>query len=67
MSDLVEGGDGIAEFLFGASDERLRRQVYHLVENHGLPAFRIGNKLFARRVTLLEWIEARENGPERPR
>ncbi|WP_298257262.1 DNA-binding protein [Bradyrhizobium sp.] len=65
-ADLIEGGDGIALFLFGAADERLRRQVYHLRENHALPAFKVGDKLYARKTKLLQWIEARENDPEPP-
>ena len=66
-ADLIGGGDRIAEFLFGAADERLRREVYHLVEHHDLPAFRIGTKLYARKTKLLDWIEAREKGTEIPR
>jgi hypothetical protein len=66
-ADLIGGGDRIAEFLFGAADERLRREVYHLAEHHDLPAFKIGNKLYARKTKLLDWIEARERGAEAPR
>ncbi|QOZ06666.1 helix-turn-helix domain-containing protein [Bradyrhizobium sp. CCBAU 51765] len=61
MIDLIEGADGIAKFLFGEDTQRLRRQVYHLAESHDLPAFKIGNKLYARKARLAEWIEAREN------
>lgn len=66
-AELIGGGDGIARFLFGVADERSRREVYHLAENHNLPAFKIGNKLYARKLKLLEWIKARECDDQAPR
>lgn len=59
-ADLIGGGDRIARFLFGQSDEQFRREVYHLAEHHGLPVFKIGNKIYARRSKLTEWIKVRE-------
>lgn len=66
-AELISGGDGIARFLFGVADDRSRREVYHLAENHDLPAFKVGAKLYARRRKLLEWIKARERGDQAPR
>ena len=61
-ADLIGGGDGIAQFLFGKTDEQLRREVYHLAEHHDLPVFKVGNKMYARKTKLTEWIKAREQG-----
>ncbi len=61
-ADLIGGGDRIARFLFGQADEQLRREVYHLVEHHDLPVFKVGNKIYARKSKLTEWIKAREDG-----
>ncbi|MGJ4941417.1 DNA-binding protein [Bradyrhizobium sp. HKCCYLS1011] len=66
-ADLIGGAHRIAEFLFGSADEQLRREVYHLAEHHDLPVFKIGNKLYARRLKLHAWIEARESGAAAPR
>jgi hypothetical protein len=65
-AELIGGGDGIARFLFGSADERSRREVYHLAENHDLPAFKVGNKLYARKYRLREWIKARERNDRTP-
>jgi hypothetical protein len=59
-AELLGGGSQIAEFLFGAADKRLQRRVYHLAEFHDLPAFRIGNTIYARKSKLLEWVEMHE-------
>src|SRR5262245_26060308 len=64
-AELVGGAHRIAEFLFGSADVQLRREVYHLAEHHDLPVFKVGNKLYARKVKLHEWIEAREQAPRR--
>lgn len=61
-ADLIGGGDRIARFLFGHTNEQLRREIYHLAEHHDLPVFRVGNKIYARKSKLTEWIEAREGG-----
>ncbi|MGY4617633.1 hypothetical protein ACVWZ4_002860 [Bradyrhizobium sp. USDA 4472] len=65
-ADLIGGGDRIAQFLFGRADEQLRREVYHLAEHHALPVFKVGNKIYARRTKLTEWIKSREAGVEPP-
>jgi hypothetical protein len=36
--------------------------VYHLVETGGLPTFRLGATIAARRSTLLAWIGTQEQG-----
>jgi hypothetical protein len=57
--DLLRGADQIATFLFG--DSRERRKIYHLAEHAGLPIFRLGAVVCARRSTILSWIEAQES------
>lgn len=54
--DLLEGADAIARELYG--NAKYRRRVYQLKDE--LPIFQIGAKLFARKSTLLRWIEERE-------
>jgi hypothetical protein len=56
--DLLEGADEIAGFLFG--DQSKRRKVYHLAESGGLPVFRLGSVICARKSTILKWIGERE-------
>lgn len=56
--DLLKGADQISDFMFGTTTER--RQVYHLVDHHGLPVVKAGKKLYARKASLVEWIESRE-------
>lgn len=56
--DLLRGADQISDFMFGTPKER--RQVYHLVDHHELPAFKMGKTLYARKPSLVEWIEGRE-------
>jgi len=64
--DLLHGADDIARFIYGAtSDERQaesnRRRVYHAADKHGLPTFKIGGTITARKSTILKWIEAQEH------
>ena len=56
--DLLRGADQISNFMFGTPEAR--RQVYHLFECHDLPAFKMGNTLYARKPTLAEWIAKKE-------
>ena len=58
--DLLRGADEIAEFVFG--DARHRRRIYYLtgVATRGLPYFKLGNVICARRSTLMRWIEEQE-------
>jgi hypothetical protein len=60
--DLLFGAEEIAVFLFSSADHR--RRVYHLAEKHGLPVFRIGSTLCARRERLRRWLEAKEEEDE---
>lgn len=62
--DLLYGADAIALFLFG--DRRYRRRVYNLVDGNGLPVFRVGVNICARKSVLLAWIDAQESGTEKP-
>jgi len=64
-SDLLHGADEIARFIYGMpGDERAaesnRRRVYHAAEKHGLPAFKLGGTVTARKSTILKWIENQE-------
>jgi hypothetical protein len=61
--DLLRGAAAIAKFLFGNSKHR--RKVFYLAEKGRLPIFRFKSQLWARRSTLLRWIneqESRHNG-----
>ncbi len=64
-AELLDGGEQIAQFLFGASDQRRRRRVYHLAEREDFPGFKIGKTLYVRKSSLLEWIETHEKQPPR--
>ena len=71
--DLLEGASEIGEFLFGsdpaAKEFRLRR-IYRLTTQvppeERLPVFRVGNLLFARKSTLVQWVTEREGRPVQP-
>ncbi|PVE22848.1 hypothetical protein DC522_19105 [Microvirga sp. KLBC 81] len=63
--DLLRGARPIARFIYGESkDERENeaneRRVYHAAQKHGLPVFKLGGVLCARKSTILRWIEAQE-------
>lgn len=53
--DILRGADAIAAFLGFP-----RRAIYHLVSKGGLPAFRLGETICARRSTLTAWIAEQE-------
>ena len=59
--DLMTGADTIAEFMFGDASEANRRRVYHSADKLGLPTFKLGGTLCARRSTILGWIERQES------
>lgn len=59
--DLMSGAGAIAQFMFGDNAEANRRKVYHAADKLGLPCFKIGGTLCARRSTILTWIEKQEN------
>ena len=63
-TDLLEGAEEIAEFMFGDRELASRRRIYYLgSECRGaerLPLFRLGTVLCARKSTLLTWIADRE-------
>ena len=58
-SDLLEGAHAISKYFFG--DERHRRKVYHLVSRNGIPTFKMGATLCARKSKILKWIEEQES------
>jgi hypothetical protein len=60
--DLLHGADEIDRFIYGSSDESNRRQVYYAAEKHGLPTFKLGGAVSARKSTILKWIEAQGGG-----
>ena len=62
-AELLSGAIQIAQFLFGDTDKSVQRRVYHLAENHDLPAFKIGKTLYARKSKLLDWIKLQESPP----
>ena len=55
--DILRGAQAISGFLFG---ESCARRVYYLVERRGLPVFRLGSMICARRSVLTQWIELQE-------
>jgi hypothetical protein len=57
-ADILCGADQIADFMFG--DPKERRRVYHLCEKGGLPVFKLGALIAARRTVLLAWIADQE-------
>lgn len=63
--DLLHGADEIAQFIYGqTTDEKLaesnRRRVYHATDKHGLPTFKLGGTITARKSTIFKWIETQE-------
>jgi hypothetical protein len=58
--DLLHGAEAIAVFVFGSV--RHRRKVYYYASDTkvGMPIFRIGNVICARKSKLIEWIELQE-------
>ena len=57
--DLLEGAGAIAAFMYG--DPGKRRTVYHAAARAGLPVFRIGGVICARKATLVRWIADQES------
>ncbi len=58
--DLLRGADEIARFLFG--DVKHRRKVYYLTGEapKGMPHFKMGSVICARKSTILNWIVQQE-------
>lgn len=55
LADVLHGVPAIA------AEMRLNpRQVYHLKEQHGLPTFKIGRTVCARRSAIQAWLAERE-------
>lgn len=59
--DLMTGAEAIAKFMFGEATDTNKRRVYHAADKLGLPIFRIGATLCARRTTILNWIAKQES------
>ena len=55
--DLIAGGPAIAAEL-GAS----KRRAYHMLEAGQIPGFKIGNRWYVRRSSLVEFIDRLERG-----
>jgi hypothetical protein len=62
--DLLVGAEAISMFMFGDPDAT--RRVYHAWEAHDLPAFKVGNALWARKGALVAWVDAKESEADRP-
>lgn len=60
--DLMTGAEAIAKFMFGDATETNKRRVYHASDKLGLPIFRIGATICARRSTIMAWIARQEGG-----
>ena len=61
LSDhLLRGANQIAKFMFG--DVKHRRKVYYLTgeATKGLPHFKMGSVICARKSTLMNWIAEQE-------
>lgn len=56
--EVLRGAAEISKFTFGNSKHR--RQIYHLTDHHGFPAFKVGNTLYARRSTIQAWLTDKE-------
>ncbi len=56
--DMLEGADSVSQFLWGENADRQR--LYRLIKKRGVPIFRIGTRICARKSRLLAWIEAQE-------
>lgn len=54
-ADILRGADAIAKHLGFP-----RRAIYHLVSKGGLPHFRLGETVCARKTTLSSWIAEQE-------
>lgn len=64
-ADLLHGADEISRFVYGEppnekTAESNRRKIYHASVKHGLPTFKLGGAMTARRSTILKWIECQE-------
>ena len=59
--DIMTGAGPIAKFIFGSASETNKRRVYHAADKLGLPTFRLGATICARRSTILKWIESQES------
>lgn len=57
-ADILKGAASIAAFLLGSPSRR--REIYYLVERRGLPVFRLGAMICARRSTLMDWMARQE-------
>lgn len=58
--DLLSGAKAISIFVYGSDDETSTRRIYHAVDKLGLPTFRMGSTICARRSSILKWIERQE-------
>ena len=54
-ADLLYGVPAIAEYL-----ELRPRVIHHMIDRIGLPTFKLGGKVCARRSTLMTWLAERD-------
>ena len=59
-TDMVEGADAIATFIYGRTDARLRRRIYQLHTSGQIPTIRIGGILHMRPSTYRQFVEDKE-------
>jgi hypothetical protein len=60
--DLLRGADQIAAFVFGSPKHRRKVYYYATDAKVRMPVFRIGTVIYARKSTLMGWIEQQECG-----
>jgi len=59
--DLLDGTQAIAKYLWGPKAKgRAAVQRVHRAIDRGLPIFRHGRKIMARRSVILDWINEKE-------
>ena len=67
--NLIREAEAIAEHVYGpAPDKKARksnqRRIYHLVDNHGFPAFKLGGVLCARRARSFDGSRRKSRRPD---
>lgn len=58
--DILVGAKAIATFVYGDANAKNTRRAYHAADKLGMPTFRLGATLCARRSTIMKWIAKQE-------
>lgn len=58
--DLLHGAKAISQFVYGNTEDANVRRIYHAADRLGMPTFRMGATICARRSTIMKWIAAQE-------